>query len=247
MQSYPTEWLYPDESNPNPTQTQPHGLKSYPDPTQIQLKSNPNPTVEGGAEIPRVVFSSSDLAKVAKVGDAALRKSWLPYLEEVAPRQIILGHGQYSRKAMELIVSLRHARDEGMMPRAWVVQQMREQSLDADEAIAQATANGAIVPVEVLAAVESGANQLAIAQSQSHLARSLVDAVLTGIHGQQQAYSAQTQALDIERIRTQAAIKYAVELQVEAQVRAEMDAQLAMQKERAIAQQLQQFQGGQNA
>jgi hypothetical protein len=248
MNAYPAEWLYPDEvqSNPNPTPAQPFGLETTLNPPQIQPELNPGPTLGVGTDSLRVVFGAPDLCQVARVSDSAFRKSWLPALEEVAPGQIQVAQGQYSRRAMELVVSLRQARDEGILPRAWVAGQLAHQSERSrmDAAIANADAAGAIVPTEVITLGSEAAQTLALAQSQASLASSFASAVLSRIHDQQLANSSQFASIEAQAVAAQAALQWARRQQIQAQTFAALDAQAQAIQQGAIAAQLQQFQGG---
>lgn len=246
-------WPYPgeDELNlaqtpPNPTKPHPNPTENHPNPTQASPKPHPNLTlVESGDDL-RVVFTLSDLLEASGVGETAYRKSWLPALEEVAPGQIQTGHGQYSRKAMALTVSLRAARDAGLLPRAWAAQQLAQQAQQArmDAAIAQAEECGAIVPVEVIALGDNAAQSLVLAKSQAGLANTFASAVLGRIHAQQQANTAQFASIEEQAIAAQAALQWAKRRQIQAQTFAALDAQAQALEQEAIATQLQQFQGG---
>jgi hypothetical protein len=229
--------LFP--THPNAPSTHPNASSTHP-----QRTLNAPPLLD--SEDIRVLFSLADLLEVAGIVRQVWEKSWRPALERVAPEQIKVGKGKYTRTAMELCVSLRQARNDGLGIEDWVAERLAQQERQScmDAAIANAEAAGAIVPTEVITLGSEAAQTLALAQSQASLASSFASAVLGRIHDQQLANSAQFASIEDQAVAAQAALQWARRQQIQAQTFAALDAQAQAIQQGAIAAQLQQFQGG---
>lgn len=212
----------------------PGNLSETPKETTEQLKDN---------------YSSQELAKMAGVSVQAWRKSWLHYLQQVAPIHQLKRGRQYTRLAAELTLHLKDARDRGWTGESWLELEAWPKWGNRNEEtpevlVDKAFQSGAVVPVEVLEAGDAQHGALVEARKIRGFAQLLAQEMMTTLIDVATESAQGQQELNAEAIAADELLNIAQEEQIRAKVRAEFQQQKQAADAARLAQRMEQFKGG---
>jgi hypothetical protein len=193
--------------------------------------------------------TAQQLAEIAGITRQQWQRDWYSKFLEVVAVEMLRDGRSYTPLCEEMTRSLLDAKANGMSPSAWVTRIGRPRWGRVDEPIAIEAVDVsslAIVPSSCGLAVAQQSNTLAVAQGLQGFASAFLDRLSEGLISHSIETSATNSAISDAAIMADELIKIAKEQQLRATVRADYEARKQAADSAALAQQMQQLQGGQH-
>lgn len=227
----------------------PGNLLSFPDlsNTSATLRNN---SATAAQPLRNGCATAQQLAEIAGITRQQWQRDWYSkFLEVVAVEQLRDGRS-YTPLCEEMTRSLLDAKANGMSPSAWVTRIGRPRWGRGDEQPialeAVDVSSLAIVPSSCGLAVAQQSNTLAVAQGLQGFAAAFLARLNEGLISHTIEATATNSAISDAAIMADELIKIAKEQQLRATVRADYEARKQAADSAALAQQMQQLQGGQH-
>jgi hypothetical protein len=194
--------------------------------------------------------TAAQLAEIAGITRQQWQRDWYSKFSEIVGTDALRDGRSYTPLCAEMTRSLLDAKSNGMSPSAWVTRIGRPRWGRVDEPISPTVVDVsslAIVPSSCGLAVAQQSSTLAVAQGFQGFAAAFLDRLSDGLISHDVESTATASAIAHAAIAADELIKIAKEQQVRAQVRADFEARQQAAAGAALAQQMEQLQGGGNA
>jgi hypothetical protein len=193
--------------------------------------------------------TAAQLAEIAGITRQQWQRDWYSRFAEIVPIEELRDGRAYTPLCEAMTRSLLDAKANGMSPSAWVDRIGRPRWGRVDEPIVPEIVDVsalAVVPSSCGLAVAQQSNTLAVAQGLQGFAAAFLDRLSDGLISHSIEATATNSAISDAAIMADELIKIAKEQQLRATVRADYEARKQAADSAALAQQMQQLQGGQH-
>jgi hypothetical protein len=194
--------------------------------------------------------TAAQLAEIAGITRQQWQRDWYSKFSEIVGSEALRDGRSYTPLCAEMTRSLLDAKANGMSPSAWVSRIGRPRWGRVDEPIAPSAVvdvqSLAIVPSSCGLAVAQQSNTLAVAQGLQGFASAILDRLTDGLISHNVETTATNSAIADAAIVADEMIKIGREQQLRAKIRADFEARQQSAVSAALAQQMEQLQGGGN-